>query len=241
MSKKLTIILALLFIGFASLGIYSVRTADRKLQKHNIELLDNAIQYKKLELEKQELNQEYEKATKDHTLTEEKVKQLEAEKEKLEEQYRQLEISKAKEKEQKTIANSVTPQASASAEGNESIAWNFLISQGFTRNQTAGIMGNLRQEHNFKTDDVKGGLGIAQWLGARRARLISKGNHLDINTQLNFLMEELNTSEKAAYNAIKATDSVEGATIAFQNKFERCGICVQSRRVQYSYDILKRY
>lgn len=124
---------------------------------------------------------------------------------------------------------------------NEAIAWRFFISQGFTRNQTAGIMGNLYQEHKFLTSDVSGGLGIAQWLGARRARLMAKGDYLDINVQLNFIMEELNTTENVAMRAIKATDTVEGATIAFEKKFERCGKCKTSNRIQFAYSILNRY
>lgn len=124
---------------------------------------------------------------------------------------------------------------------NESIAWNFLISQGFTRNQTAGIMGNLQQEHGFNTSDVPGGLGLAQWIGARRSNLVAKGDYLNVNVQLNYLMEELNGTEIAAKNAVLAYDNVESATIAFQNKFERCGKCMQSQRIMYAYEILARH
>jgi hypothetical protein len=124
---------------------------------------------------------------------------------------------------------------------NEQTIWNFLISQGFTREQTAGIMGNLQQEHNFKTEDVPGGLGIAQWIGGRRAALIGKGNYTDLNVQLNFLMEELNGSESAAKNAILASGSVEAATMAFSSKFERCGTCHNDTRIMYAYNILGKY
>jgi len=132
-------------------------------------------------------------------------------------------------------------QSNTTPSENESIAWNFLISQGFTRNQTAGIMGNLQQEHGFNTSDVPGGLGIVQWTSGRRAALINKGNYLDINVQLNYLMEELNGSESGAKAAVLAYDGVESATIAFQNKFERCGTCMQSQRIMYAYEILGRH
>ena len=122
---------------------------------------------------------------------------------------------------------------------NETTIWNYLTSQGFTRNQVAGIMGNLKQEHGFKTSDERpNGLGIAQWIGNRADRLVANGNYLDINVQLNYLMEELNGSESAAGGAIRASGSVEEATRAFQNKFERCGVCMESQRIQYAYDIL---
>jgi hypothetical protein len=134
-----------------------------------------------------------------------------------------------------------TTSPPASATDNETIIWNYLVSQGFSRNQVAGIMGNLQQEHNFNTSDTPGGLGIAQWIGGRRANLIAQGNYLDINVQLNFLMSELNGVESAAGNAIRGSGSVEGATVAFQNLFERCGMCHEGKRINYAYSILGRH
>jgi hypothetical protein len=101
-------------------------------------------------------------------------------------------------------------------------------------------MGNLQQEHNFKTDDVPGGLGIAQWIGARREQLIQRGNYLDLNMQLDYIVWELNNTETYAHTQLKAQSTVEGATIAFQNYYERCGDCRQSQRIQYAYDIFGR-
>lgn len=131
----------------------------------------------------------------------------------------------------------VTPSAPVS--DNETIVWNYLIGQGFNRNQTAGIMGNLQQEHNFRTD----GDGLAQWTDNRKANLMAKPNWQDINVQLNFLMEELQGGEHLAYNAIKVSSSVESATMAFQNQFERCNpfYCNGGNRVQYAYAILARH
>ena len=126
---------------------------------------------------------------------------------------------------------------------NESIVWNKLIEAGYTRNQTAGIMGNLMQEHRFKTDDVPGGLGIAQWMGNRRANLMAKGNYTDINVQADFLIEELMGVENRAHNSIVANDSLENAVYAFQNQFERCNptYCMGAQRVAYAYEILSRH
>lgn len=128
------------------------------------------------------------------------------------------------------------------ATDNETIIWNRLISEGYTREQTAGIMGNLQQEHNFKTADVPGGLGIAQWMGGRRAALMARGDYLNINVQLDHLIHELNTVEGAAKAAIVAS-GLEGATAAFQNKFERCNpyYCHLDKRLGYAYAILGRH
>lgn len=117
---------------------------------------------------------------------------------------------------------------------NESITWDYLIGQGFSRNQTAGIMGNLKQEHGFNTS----GDGIAQWTGGRKSTLMSRPDPYNIYTQLDFLMYELNGSYASVRDAIKASSTVEQAVTIFQDRFERCGVCAESRRIQFAYDIL---
>jgi uncharacterized protein YabE (DUF348 family) len=126
---------------------------------------------------------------------------------------------------------------STSPTENEAITWNFLIEHGYSRNQTAGIMGNLQQEHGFRTD----GDGIAQWTGGRKANLMARADPYNIYTQLNFMLEELNGPYARANAAIKASSSVEQATVAFQNQYEGCGICMESRRIQFAYEILGRH
>lgn len=117
---------------------------------------------------------------------------------------------------------------------NETITWNFLIAQGFTREQTAGIMGNLMQEHRFNTT----GDGLAQWTGGRKANLLARHDPYNINTQLQFMMDELNGPYIRVLNALRAATTVEQATLIFQNQYERCGVCMESRRIQYAYNIL---
>lgn len=141
-----------------------------------------------------------------------------------------------------TVKSEPTPVPATPApvpQDNETIVWNYLIAHGFTRNQTAGIMGNLQQEHNFNTD----GDGLAQWTGGRKANLMSRANPYDINTQLDFLIYEFKSNEIAAYTSILNYDTVESATISFQNQFERCNpaYCMQSQRIAYAYAILQRH
>lgn len=125
---------------------------------------------------------------------------------------------------------------------NENIAWNFFISQGFSRIQTAGIMGNLMQEHRFNTSDVAGGLGIAQWIGSRRSNLISRypDNYTNIYSQLDYLMYELNGGYSGVKNAILAESSLSGVVEIFQNRFERCNpyYCMLDTRLNYASVIL---
>lgn len=123
---------------------------------------------------------------------------------------------------------------------NENITWDYLISQGFSRIQTAGIMGNLMQEHGFKTSDVSGGLGIAQWIGGRRQNLMTREDPENIYVQLDFLMSELNSGYAYVRDGIKATSSLDSVVEIFQNQFERCNpvYCNYNRRVMYAQNIL---
>lgn len=124
---------------------------------------------------------------------------------------------------------------------NEKITWTFLRKKGFSKVQTAGIMGNLMQEHRFSTSDGPGGLGIAQWIGGRRQNLLQKPNPYDIHTQLNYLLEELDGKEHLAKKALLSATTIEEATRAFQNKFERCGICREQVRIGFAYAFYERY
>lgn len=126
----------------------------------------------------------------------------------------------------------------ASTASNASITKKFLLKNGFTKNQTAGIMGNLQQEHGFKTDDVDGGLGIAQWLGDRRLNLLARKNPYSIHTQLQFMLDELNGAESSAGKAVRSAKTIEQATVAFQNLYERCGVCMEGQRISFAYGFL---
>jgi len=117
---------------------------------------------------------------------------------------------------------------------NETIIWDYLIANGFSRIQTAGIMGNLEQEHHFNTT----GDGLAQWTDGRRAKLYSRPYPNNIYTQLDFLMEELNSGYAGVRDAIKSSSSLTEVIQIFQNGFERCGDCRESSRIYYAQGIL---
>ena len=117
---------------------------------------------------------------------------------------------------------------------NETITWQYLTSHGYSRIQTAGIMGNLMQEHHFETS----GDGLAQWNGGRKAELFSMPYPTNIYTQLAFLVHELSTNYGDVGNEIKSTNSLSQVVRVFQNKFERCSICAESSRIMYAQNIL---
>lgn len=135
----------------------------------------------------------------------------------------------------------LTAISKAPVKSNEQLSWEFFIAKGLTPEQTAGVLGNLKQEHGFNTEDVPSGLGIAQWTSARRDRLIQRGNHLTLQSQLDFIMEEFDTTEAATYSVLKGANTVEQATLAFQYLYERCGDCKQATRLKYANDIYLFY
>ena len=103
---------------------------------------------------------------------------------------------------------------------------NFFMNKGLTKNQAKGIYGNIMQEsggkHNIVSRDGHNTYGLAQWTGTRKARLFSKyGTNPTVNQQLEYLWDELNSTEKNALNALRNTTTVEDATKVFMQKFER--------------------
>ncbi len=102
----------------------------------------------------------------------------------------------------------------------------FFMNKGLSKNQAKGIYGNIMQEssgkRNIVSSDGYNSYGIAQWTGPRKTRLFSKwGTKPTIDQQLEFMWEELNSSEKSAFNALKNTSTVEDATKVFMQKYER--------------------
>lgn len=133
--------------------------------------------------------------------------------------------------------------------------WNFLRAHGYSEESTAGIMGNLQQEHNFLTTDVPQGLGICQWIGGRRIGLMeyaaSKGKPVtDLQIQLEWLDKEMDTQlmdvrgYKYRKNSFKKIKDVKEATMAFCYQFERpggSGMEMIHKRINYAKDWFSAY
>lgn len=106
-------------------------------------------------------------------------------------------------------------------------AMGYFQSRGYTKEQAAGIVGNLLAESTLNTGARNGGdgadgsdsIGIAQW-NSDRAKALKKFaamNHADwrdFGIQLAFVEHELKTSEKAAGNALRSAKDVREATEA---------------------------
>ena len=97
--------------------------------------------------------------------------------------------------------------------------------QILTDYQIAGIVGNLMGESKLNAKAVNptsGAFGYAQWLGDRKKKLFAKyGNNPTEEQQLEFIWEELNTSERRAFEELLQTKTVDGAINSFMRHFER--------------------
>ncbi len=109
---------------------------------------------------------------------------------------------------------------------------------GLSKEQAAGVMGNLGhesagltqlQEKNPMIPGSRGGWGWAQWTGPRRRAFEAWAaeNGLDPSSDAanyGFLKHELQTSHKGAIAAVKGTQTVNDAMVAFEGRYEQAGI-----------------
>lgn len=95
-------------------------------------------------------------------------------------------------------------------------ATNFFINRGYSLEATSAIVGGLLQESGLKPDITNsiGAYGIAQWLGNRKDTLKAKQNFNTLQTQLNYIAEELNSTEKVAGDKLKSAKNISEAVAA---------------------------
>jgi hypothetical protein len=121
---------------------------------------------------------------------------------------------------------------------NRDHVWNYLIQNGFTDEQAAGVMGNLRQEHGFQTS----GDGLAQWMGSRKAKLMRMDNPHSLATQLHFLVKvELEGGYAHVKKLLQKCETIEEATTVFCNRYERPGIPAMGKRIAYARAVYNAY
>lgn len=126
-------------------------------------------------------------------------------------------------------------------------AFDFFINKGLSNNQAAGIVGNLMLESSLDPTIVNqnsGAYGLAQWLSSSRKKALFKkyGNNPTFDQQLEFIWEELNSTERAAFKHLLTTKTYEDAVKSFMNRFERPSQKEKdesiSRRLQYAKELL---
>lgn len=91
----------------------------------------------------------------------------------------------------------------------------YFVNKGLTREQAAGLVGNLMRESNMisnATNPNSGAYGLGQWLGNRKTRLFRRyGYHPTFEQQLDYVWDELNTSHKRGLQMLRASKTVNDA------------------------------
>lgn len=148
-----------------------------------------------------------------------------------------------------------TPSGPADFSGSASSekAFNYFVSQGYTKEQSAGIVGNLMQENRAldpKVANSIGHKGIAQWDPKDRYPKMAefaKSKGLDPNTleaQLQFVEQELKTGSGGLSKArLQGTKSVEEAAVLVRKQYLRPGEAeaMDANRIKYGQQVLSQY
>ena len=145
-----------------------------------------------------------------------------------------------------------TNQTQIAGSNNVEKAWIFYISQGFSKEATAGILGNYMRESRMNPSIVERGnnigFGIAQWSFARRINLVTwlnKNNYAasSLEGQLRYSIVEMQNMSFGKYNysSFKRINNVKEATAIFEKYFERAGVVAIDERTKYAEEIYRKY
>jgi hypothetical protein len=143
----------------------------------------------------------------------------------------------------------------AALSNNARTAFNYFVAKGFSEVQAAGIVGNLMQESSVRPTAVEygggPGRGIAQWsIGGRwnsgsdsvYSFAANEGtSRWALDTQLDFIWYELDTVGGYGLSRLQSATTITGAVTAFQDEYEICGTCAQSKRIAYAEQALADY
>lgn len=129
---------------------------------------------------------------------------------------------------------------------------NFLLNElKLTREQTAGVMGNIMLESSMNPAAVnndgggKGAHGLCQWRGSRYEDLLNFSRNrgtdpYDLTTQLEFLKHELEGTHKKAFEALKKAKTVEDAALVWSSLFEKGGSQHDEKHIAYALGYYNR-
>jgi hypothetical protein len=127
-----------------------------------------------------------------------------------------------------TAASLASTAISKSETGRPEEAQAFFENKGWTKEQAAGIVGNLVVESRLKTDAIGDGgkaYGIAQWHNDRQMKFeqvygkpIRQSSFAE---QLEFVNWELNNTEKAAGDSLRAATTADQAAAIVDKQYER--------------------
>jgi hypothetical protein len=148
----------------------------------------------------------------------------------------------------------VVPIGSLEGSTNAERVYRFFVNNGFTPEQSAGIVGNFAVESTTNIDPTllnpndkgKQSFGIAQWRDTRYNDLQNWAretgqDYTTLETQLGFVLYEFSTTERSAASNIKATTSTAEAARVVDRYYERSDGTAREIRVQYALEAFERF
>lgn len=125
--------------------------------------------------------------------------------------------------------------------------YDFFVDHGYTPSQAAGIEGNLWGESTLNPESGAGSAhqGLAQWSASRYAAapetLVTGNPTTDLTNQLDYIVDELRGDYSGANQALLSSTSVDAATAAIFNDYEKPGDNTLPTRQGYANQILTAY
>jgi hypothetical protein len=156
----------------------------------------------------------------------------------------------------KSASGSSTPKKNNTQQAGESdamFAMRFLMANGYTKEQSAGLVGNFMQESGGGTQtfdigarDGTGAVGLAQWMGDRLENLRAfqrdnYGGQDTLESQLAFVVKELQSKEVLANNEIKATSNARDAAYNVDKYYERSAGTERGKRQDYAQEVYDQF
>lgn len=148
----------------------------------------------------------------------------------------------------------IIPPGSLQGSTNAERVYRFFVNNGFTPEQAAGWVGNFAVESTpnidptaYNPNDVGAeSFGIAQWRRERYDALQAWAgetgqDYRALETQLGFVLYELESSERTAGTNIRAARTVEDAARTIDRYYERSDGTKREVRVEYARDALARF
>lgn len=167
--KRIQLILAsLLILGFTGLGVHNVVANENKIKLREIELKSTTTELKELELRYDGLNKNLEKELHEKTQNQEKIEQLEKEKQDLEKKRQELEQQLSAKREAARLAaekirNAASFTSKAYAASGSCADW--IVAAGITDTYNATEL--IRRESGcnpYAVNKSSGACGVAQEL-----------------------------------------------------------------------------
>lgn len=137
------------------------------------------------------------------------------------------------------------------ARENVKLAYDGLIARGLSPIAAAASVGNFMQE-SLRNGDIQptvsgdngNAFGIAQWNGPRKKALFAFAQKIgkdpnSIDTQLDFFIRELNTTERRARDALANATTLDEATLALSSKFFRPGDPRDGNRKKFAAGVFR--